>query len=288
MEDELWDALYPVVIEEDRRRPRRRRVQFNDAVILLVAMWAVLHDRPIGWACAARSWPVGRPAGAVGGVALACHDEPAAADPVGAVAAGAGVLPAAGGGRGVGVLPGAADRRQAVARRRLQQGPRRAVGLRHRRQVQGVPGLRLLGQVPGGGARGDGLGADERVGPGGGDGADRPARAALRRRRGPAATCWPTARTTPTRCTRTRRAAASNSSRRASNPGRAWATATTSPRGCAASSCWRGRPTWTRSARRCTPAAGRSIATPGTSAASAAACSRCPTSSAARGAWRCG
>jgi len=64
MEDELWQALYPLVLEEHSRRPRGKRVRFNDAVILLVALWAVLHDRPISWACRARNWrnaPGGEP-----------------------------------------------------------------------------------------------------------------------------------------------------------------------------------------------------------------------------------
>lgn len=54
MEDELWPTLYRLVIEEHNRRGRQKSVQFNDAVILLVAMWAVLHDRPICWACGGR------------------------------------------------------------------------------------------------------------------------------------------------------------------------------------------------------------------------------------------
>ena len=61
MEDELWDALYPLVHEEHSRRPRRKRVQFGDEVIVAVALWAILHDRPIGWACRAQNWPGGRP-----------------------------------------------------------------------------------------------------------------------------------------------------------------------------------------------------------------------------------
>jgi hypothetical protein len=56
MEDELWKRLYPLVQEEHNRRPRRKRVQFSDAIILLVALWAILHDRPISWACRADHW----------------------------------------------------------------------------------------------------------------------------------------------------------------------------------------------------------------------------------------
>ena len=56
MEGELWAALYPLVIEEDKRRRRRPRVQYRDAIILLVALWAILHDRPICWACRSDNW----------------------------------------------------------------------------------------------------------------------------------------------------------------------------------------------------------------------------------------
>src|SRR6058998_520210 len=56
MEDELFDTLYRVVRHEATLRPRRKRVRFSDAVILLVAFWAVLHDRPVRWACAVRNW----------------------------------------------------------------------------------------------------------------------------------------------------------------------------------------------------------------------------------------
>lgn len=57
MEDELWRLLYPLVIEQDKRRVRKKKVVYSDAWILLVFFWAVLHDRPICWACRAKSWP---------------------------------------------------------------------------------------------------------------------------------------------------------------------------------------------------------------------------------------
>ena len=57
MEDELWAALYPLVVGEDKRRPRLKRVQYSDAVIVLVSLWAVLHERPVSWACRRRNWP---------------------------------------------------------------------------------------------------------------------------------------------------------------------------------------------------------------------------------------
>jgi hypothetical protein len=57
MEDELFETLYRLISAEAKRRPRRPRVQFSDAIILLVAAWAVLHDRPTCWACAQHHWP---------------------------------------------------------------------------------------------------------------------------------------------------------------------------------------------------------------------------------------
>ncbi len=56
MEDELFATLYRLIREEATKRPRRKRVRYGDAVILLVAFWAVLHDRPISWACRAGNW----------------------------------------------------------------------------------------------------------------------------------------------------------------------------------------------------------------------------------------
>jgi hypothetical protein len=56
MEDELFALLYRLLVEEGNRRPRPKGVQFNDALILAVAAWAVLHDRPTKWACKRRHW----------------------------------------------------------------------------------------------------------------------------------------------------------------------------------------------------------------------------------------
>jgi hypothetical protein len=57
MEGELFDALYILVREEAKLRFRQKRVQFSDAAILLVFFWAVLHDRPVCWACRRINWP---------------------------------------------------------------------------------------------------------------------------------------------------------------------------------------------------------------------------------------
>src|SRR5690349_19896118 len=57
MEGELWSWLYRIVFEEHNRKARRKRVQFCDALILLVFFWAILHDRPRCWACRRENWP---------------------------------------------------------------------------------------------------------------------------------------------------------------------------------------------------------------------------------------
>lgn len=56
MEDELFEILYGLIQEEAKRRPRRKRVLFSDGAILATAGWAVLHDRPICWACDKDHW----------------------------------------------------------------------------------------------------------------------------------------------------------------------------------------------------------------------------------------
>jgi len=61
MEGELFEALYAIIRQEAKRRCRPRYIQYSDAVILLVFFWAVLHDRPIRWACQPRHWPDSTP-----------------------------------------------------------------------------------------------------------------------------------------------------------------------------------------------------------------------------------
>jgi hypothetical protein len=56
MEGELWQILYAWVAAEAKLRPRRKRVRYGDGVILLVGLWAALHDRPVSWACRAKNW----------------------------------------------------------------------------------------------------------------------------------------------------------------------------------------------------------------------------------------
>jgi hypothetical protein len=58
MEGELWELLYRIIVEEHNRKGRKKRVQYSDAVILLVYFWSVLHDRPRCWACQTRNWTI--------------------------------------------------------------------------------------------------------------------------------------------------------------------------------------------------------------------------------------
>jgi hypothetical protein len=57
MEGELFGALYRAIQVEAKGHARPKRVQFSDALIVLVFFWAVLHDRPTTWACDRRHWP---------------------------------------------------------------------------------------------------------------------------------------------------------------------------------------------------------------------------------------
>lgn len=56
MEREVWRVLMEVL-----RRcvvgHRERQRKFSDAVIVATFLWAVLHDRPVSWACSKLNWP---------------------------------------------------------------------------------------------------------------------------------------------------------------------------------------------------------------------------------------
>jgi hypothetical protein len=60
MEDELFRSLYQLITREASLRPRRKRVWYSDALVLMVFFWAVLHDRPISWACRSNNWPAAK------------------------------------------------------------------------------------------------------------------------------------------------------------------------------------------------------------------------------------
>lgn len=55
MEGELWNGIYHVLRALTSGR-RRKRQQFSDQTIIAVYLWAVLHDRPVCWACDQRNW----------------------------------------------------------------------------------------------------------------------------------------------------------------------------------------------------------------------------------------
>jgi hypothetical protein len=59
MERELWTPLYRLVWEvaRDFNQPR---VRYQPEVLVLVFLWAALHDRPVSWACDRRHWSTTR------------------------------------------------------------------------------------------------------------------------------------------------------------------------------------------------------------------------------------
>ncbi len=58
MERELWLALYKLARECDPA-PSWELVRFFDHEIVGVYLWAVVHDRPVSWACNPINWPKG-------------------------------------------------------------------------------------------------------------------------------------------------------------------------------------------------------------------------------------
>jgi hypothetical protein len=57
MEDELFKQLYQLV-PRIANGQTLKRATYNDAVIVLTYLWAVLHDRPMCWACQKKNWPL--------------------------------------------------------------------------------------------------------------------------------------------------------------------------------------------------------------------------------------
>jgi hypothetical protein len=57
MEGQLWKAILTVLRRVDKRR-KRADEDFSDEDIVKVFYWAVIHDRPIRWACRRENWPV--------------------------------------------------------------------------------------------------------------------------------------------------------------------------------------------------------------------------------------
>ena len=55
MEGELWKDVRSIVTELGKRYHSKRK-QYSDAEVVLVYLWAVLHDRPVCWACCLQNW----------------------------------------------------------------------------------------------------------------------------------------------------------------------------------------------------------------------------------------
>src|SRR5271170_68577 len=56
MERELHRQLYRIVYDL-ARASRTKYVIYPDRLIVMTHFWAVMHDRPIAWACRAANWP---------------------------------------------------------------------------------------------------------------------------------------------------------------------------------------------------------------------------------------
>jgi hypothetical protein len=57
MEAELWKQVYKLVTEMAKGKKIKGAI-YTDGDIILTYMWAVLHDRPIYWACKKVNWPI--------------------------------------------------------------------------------------------------------------------------------------------------------------------------------------------------------------------------------------
>lgn len=54
MERERWERMYRAAVRADNETSR---CLFSAAAILGVYFWAVVHDRPVAWACRRENWP---------------------------------------------------------------------------------------------------------------------------------------------------------------------------------------------------------------------------------------
>ncbi len=57
MENELWKKVYQIVTEVAKNKTLKGAT-YTNADIVLTYLWAVLHDRPIYWACKKHNWPI--------------------------------------------------------------------------------------------------------------------------------------------------------------------------------------------------------------------------------------
>jgi hypothetical protein len=58
MEGELWKRLYAMVMDIGKEIDCPNK-QIHTVWIVLTFLWAVLHDRPVSWACQMKNWPAG-------------------------------------------------------------------------------------------------------------------------------------------------------------------------------------------------------------------------------------
>lgn len=56
MEHQLWSAIV-TILAELCKKVKPTRFRFSSADIIHVYYWAVIHDRPVSWACQRISWP---------------------------------------------------------------------------------------------------------------------------------------------------------------------------------------------------------------------------------------
>jgi hypothetical protein len=57
MEHQLWKAIVALLATFGKPR-KRRSSDYTDHDIVKIYYWAVLHDRPQGWACQLKNWPI--------------------------------------------------------------------------------------------------------------------------------------------------------------------------------------------------------------------------------------
>lgn len=57
MEHQLYRAIVAVLNQCDQGRPMAK-LDYQDHVIVRVWYWAVIHDRPVSWACQPEHWPI--------------------------------------------------------------------------------------------------------------------------------------------------------------------------------------------------------------------------------------
>lgn len=57
MEDELYKEVYRILKQTGNNKVPQRGT-YTDEDILLTYLWAVLHDRPVYWACKKKNWPI--------------------------------------------------------------------------------------------------------------------------------------------------------------------------------------------------------------------------------------